>query len=214
MRKKIAIFGGSFDPIHFGHINLALSLKEKKKLDEVIFVVANISPYKKDVINKTDPRHRLKMVKLAIDGIDGFSVSDYEIKKGGITYTIDTIMHFSKLYKDLDIAHPDVEHPDVELYFILAGDTLKSFDSWKRAKDILKYASPLVGLRYPDLLEKDLLNDVSSNEILKKLKNGIVETSIFEISSTKVKDRLKKEKHVLHMIEKEVLYYIKEHDLY
>ena len=89
--KKVGFFGGTFDPIHFGHINLALQLKEILALDEVLICPANISPQKSELPPVASPKDRLNMISIMIEGIEGFRLLDMEIQRKGISYTIDSV---------------------------------------------------------------------------------------------------------------------------
>ena len=90
---KIGIFGGSFDPIHFGHIYLAMQAKDEAELDRIIFVPANLQPFKLDR-KATDGRHRAEMIELSVQNYDGAIVSPYELNRDEISYTVNTLNHF------------------------------------------------------------------------------------------------------------------------
>lgn len=122
---KIAIYGGAFNPVHNEHINIVLAAKEKLGLDKVIVVPTAISPHKRTCMT-AGGRERLQMCRLAFEDIEGVEVSDYELKRGGISYSYVTCRHFRKLYKD------------DELYFIIGADMLKSFRYWREPEEILK----------------------------------------------------------------------------
>lgn len=189
--KKIAILGGTFDPIHFGHINLAIELFEKEQLDQIIFCPANISPHKIKKPPLASAFHRLNMIKLAIKKFKDFVVDDEEITRKGISYTIDTINNIVKKY------------PNDKIYFILAKELLGSFSSWKDYKEILNKVTLLVGssqeapLNYLDLSNKKIIN-------IRHL----------SISSTDIRIRLKQKLYCYHLLPKEVLDYIIDNDLY
>jgi nicotinate-nucleotide adenylyltransferase len=120
--SKVGIFGGTFDPIHHGHLITAQSVREIRNLDKIIFIPSFISPHKSDVIS-VSPEHRLKMLKLAVEGVDFFEVSDYEINREGISYTIDTLKEFKKKYDELE--------------FIIGYDNIFKFHSWKEPDQII-----------------------------------------------------------------------------
>lgn len=152
MRKRvIGFFGGSFDPIHNGHIQLALSLIEKGKVDEVIFCPAGISPFKKSAPPLASKEDRLKMCKLAIAQISQFSLLDWEVKRKTPSYTIDTIRFLKK------------RDPKASYRLILGEDSFAGISKWKESDTLLKLAPPLVGSR---------LLSISSTEIRKRLKEG------------------------------------------
>lgn len=122
---KIAIYGGAFNPVHNEHLNIALSAKTQLGLDKIIIIPTFISPHKSGCMTAR-AKDRLKMLEAAFKGMDWAEISDYEIKRGGVSYSYVTCRHFKKIYKD------------DELYFIVGGDSLKNFHLWKEPEEILK----------------------------------------------------------------------------
>lgn len=135
---KIGILGGTFNPIHIGHLILAEEVREKLGLGRVIFVPAYLPPHK-DNSDIARARDRFNMIKLAIKTNKFFSLSDIEIKRDGKSYTIDTVKELKK------------RHPRDELYFITGSDLLKYLDEWKDLADIIKLVKFVVATRpgYP-----------------------------------------------------------------
>ncbi len=121
---KIAIYGGAFNPVHNEHINIARAAITQLGLDKIIVVPTAISPHKKGCMTARG-KDRLQLCRLAFCGLPEVEVSDYELKRGGISYSYVTCRHFKKLYKD------------DELYFILGADMLQSFRFWKEPLEIL-----------------------------------------------------------------------------
>lgn len=121
---NVAIFGGTFNPVHNEHINIALAAKRELSLGKIIIMPSNITPQKQGrlVASATD---RLNMCHLAFGGIEGAEVSDYETKKGGISYSYLTCREFADRY------------PDAQRYFIVGGDMLECFENWKNPQEIL-----------------------------------------------------------------------------
>lgn len=135
---KIGILGGTFNPVHIGHLILAEEAREKLNLDKIIFVPAALPPHK-DNLNIAPAPDRLKMLKLAIKGNNDFAVSDIEIKRRGRSYTIDTLRELKRKYsRD-------------ELYFIIGSDLLKYLNEWKDLNEIIKMVKFLAATRpgYP-----------------------------------------------------------------
>ena len=124
---RIGLFGGSFNPIHSGHINLAVSVMEKLMLDKVIFIPSGLAPHKSSS-EYADSADRLEMCRLATEEYESFEVSDYEINKSGKSYSVYTVEHFRKIF------------PDDELFLMVGSDMLLTFDTWFRYEDILKNA--------------------------------------------------------------------------
>jgi nicotinate-nucleotide adenylyltransferase len=195
MRKKVGILGGSFDPIHFGHLNLAISMMEACVLDEVLFVPAFLSPFKQNAPPVASAEHRKEMLKLATDPVKTFRILDWELQSKGPTFTIDTV---HKLSSD----------PSLQLHLILGEDHMASFHRWKEAEDLIRLASPLIGTR-----ERGDLSQLSVR-FQDMLHNRRVKIPHFEISSTDVRSRLSQKKYCGHLVPSAVLDYIDKHHLY
>lgn len=193
--KRIGFYGGSFDPIHFGHINLSLELAEKHQLDKVFFCPANISPSKERDFPPMEAHHRLKMVELAIEDIKEFQLLDCEIKRGGTSFTVDTLNELKK------------DHPQDQLFLILGQDTFSGFSSWKKPEEILSLASPLVGMREGEKIDSD-------TKYYKYFEKGITETRLLDISSTEIRRRVQLKKYIRHLVPSKVVDYIYENRLY
>lgn len=158
---KIGILGGTFNPIHIGHLILAEEAREKLGLDKIVFVPAFLPPHK-DNSDIAPAKERLIMVELAIKGNKNFLVSNIEIKRDGRSYTIDTLKEFKKKY------------PKDELYFIIGSDLLKYLDEWKDLDEIIKLVKFIVVTRpgYP-------LENIPS--YIKTMEIRAVDVSAFEI---------------------------------
>ncbi|MCI7803611.1 MAG: nicotinate (nicotinamide) nucleotide adenylyltransferase [Oscillospiraceae bacterium] len=175
---KIGLFGGSFNPIHNGHMNLALSVKKSLGLDRIILIPSGTSPHKSSS-EYAPAEDRLEMCRLACEGYDGFEVSDYEITKPGKSYTVYTVRHFRELF------------PEDELYLLVGSDMLLSFDTWFEYREILEKVTVAAVSRTGDDTDELLkmtkkLSDsgkcivvnadavtISSSEIRKMIKNNI-----------------------------------------
>ncbi len=187
----VGIMGGSFDPIHIGHLITAQSVLEKRNLSKIIFVPCYISPHKVG-FNSTEHLHRLEMVRRATASNPKFEVSDYEIKKGDISFTVDTVEHFRNQYEELDL--------------IIGFDNLISFDNWKEPDRILEMAN-LVVLKRSNFSASFSLHSYFGKAIF-------VDTPVIEISSTMIRERIRDGKFYDYFVPKEVADYIKEHKLY
>lgn len=170
---KIGIFGGSFNPPHKMHVDIAKYILENKYLDKIIFVPTGI--HYKYKSNLAPDEQRLQMLNLALEGLDNISVSDYE-QQGKLMYTCDTLEHFQKVY------------PSDQIYFICGADNLSYIETWKNAVYLLEHYRILVVRRGQDDLESILarlgpyqknievlnmdLNGLSSTIIRDKIKNG------------------------------------------
>lgn len=123
--KKYGIFGGTFNPPHIGHLEIAKEAKTRFKLDTVFFVPSFIPPHK-DPKGVVDGSHRAGMVKLLIEGVPGLLFSDFELSKKSVSYSIDTIRYF------------ETEFPDTKFYFIIGSDAFFYMDTWKDSEKVMK----------------------------------------------------------------------------
>ena len=166
-RKKVGVFGGSFDPIHHGHLQIAQFLEEQATLDEVFFIPAQISPFKTSKPPCASCVHRLEMVLLAIQGLKGMKVLDLECQRPSPSYTIDTILELAK-------------DPSLQLFLILSGNSIENFSSWKNASQLVQIAFPLIAdtaphLSFPFPCERFPMPpmEVSSSSIRRRLEEGL-----------------------------------------
>lgn len=186
---KIGILGGTFNPVHIGHLILAEEAREKLKLDKIIFVPANLPPHK-DSSNIASALDRYKMIKLAIKKNKYFSVSDFEIRRIGPSYTIDTLREFKYKYpKDI-------------LYFITGSDLLKYLDEWKDLNQIIKMVKFVVATRPGYPLER-IPAYISTVAI------RAVDISAFEIRAA-----IKQKKSFRYLVPDDVFTYLNKNKLY
>ena len=195
---KICISGGTFDPIHKGHIEIAKIALSQFNLDNVIFMPTGNSYMKSDV---TPSIHRYNMLKLAIEGIDKFEISDLEIKRAGYTYTKDTVVYFKENY------------PDDELYFLIGTDTLFMLEKWYMPEYLFKNLIFIVAKRGD-------ADSVAKAEELKVKYNAdirFVHNDIIDISSTEIREEFDDKSYDEfnnRFFDKKVFEYIKENHLY
>jgi len=189
--KSIGIYGGTFDPIHTGHLITAQSVCELRKLDKIIFIPSFISPHKTDRITSS-PKHRINMLKLAIKGIPYFDYSDIEIKKKNISYTINTIRALKSSYENIEL--------------IIGYDNLITFDTWKEPDKILELVK-LVVLRR-EVKEENLIQNKYFDKAV------LVETPIIEIYGTEIRERVRNNKNINFLVPQKVMVYIYKHNLY
>jgi nicotinate-nucleotide adenylyltransferase len=188
--KRIGVLGGSFDPIHFGHLLMAQSATEALKLDEVLFVPVNCSPFKADHRLPAADK-RLVMVKEAIKGNATFKIYDGELRRQGVSYTIDTLNELT------------VKHPKAKFYLLMGEDSLKGFHRWKDPQGILRRAT-LVILNRPGF-DKDFP---------KRWPYLKVNMPAVDISSSDIRQRLRHRKSIWYLTPKAVIRYISCHRLY
>ncbi len=199
---KIGILGGSFDPIHKGHMYMALMAKKYMNLDLVYIIPAGHSP-NKDENKMTKSSDRLEMCRLACKKQEGIIVSDIEIKSRETSYTYKTI----KKVHELEPCH--------ELYFIMGADSLDYFEKWKKPEIIAKYSDIVVVNR--DLYsKKDLEEKIARINKIFPAKIHVLDCPKMDISSTKIRDyiRHKDMGNASEMLDGTVLSYIKENRIY
>ncbi len=193
--KKIILFGGTFDPIHLGHLILAEYAKEFIDAKKVIFIPSYKPPHKLNY-TPTYYKHRYNMVKLAIKNCKNFVLSDFEIKRKGVSYTYITIDYFKERYKNYD------------LYFLIGLDSLVSLPTWEKWQEIVKKIKFLVGKRKINQYALDNL----PKEVLKKI--IFFDSPIIEISSSEIRDRVKNLLPIKYLVPEQVEKYILKHKLY
>jgi nicotinate-nucleotide adenylyltransferase len=193
---KAGLLGGSFDPIHFGHLNLAISLLEAHDLDRVLFCPTSRSPFKIEQMPLA-PTHRLAMTRRALQGIDVFSLLDWEAQHSGPSYTIDTVKRWK------------AENPG-ELFLLLGEDQLPHLHHWKEVETLFTLCRPLIASREKQSIPANEL----SAPVQALIAQGRTKSPILEISSTQVRQRLKNGCYCGHLVPYLVLDYIQEHGLY
>ena len=197
--KKYGIFGGSFDPIHYGHLMICEYIKEEMGLDKVFFIPTGNPPHKDLGVSAED---RYEMVRLAISPNPDFEISDIETTRVNLSYTVDTIRELKKIYKE------------EKLYFLIGLDSLFQLKTWKKIGDLSQEIEFVVALR-PGYIDKEEIN----NEIdfLREnfgTKINLIKTPLYEISSTDLRDRIHEGKSLRYLIPKKVLDYIEESGFY
>ncbi|HSW86037.1 MAG TPA: nicotinate-nucleotide adenylyltransferase [Rhabdochlamydiaceae bacterium] len=201
--KKFGFFGGTFDPIHFGHLNLAVHLLEMHNLDKIVVCPAQYSPHKSGDQPHISAKHRYQMTALAISPIEKLEISDLEIHREGPSYTIDTVRALIKENSTKD--------QDIRWHLILGEDSLNGFSQWKEVEELVQLASPLIGSRIGQLNALDLQ---LSAPLFQAMEKGLTKIPIMEISSTAIRERLRQKRYCGHLVPARVLEYINEHKLY
>lgn len=171
---KLGVFGGSFDPIHNGHLELARIAKEQFGLSKVFFVPTCVSPLKPNGAVASNEA-RLEMLKLAIDGAEGFSICTYDMDRGGRSYTIELMRHLKQ------------EYPEAELFFIIGGDSLSTLHRWYCCRELVNEFSFIIFSRAGETL---LFNEAFSPEEKEKLQRFVVSNFNKPVSSTELRQTL------------------------
>lgn len=199
---KVGLLGGTFDPIHWGHLNLAFELMEKCQLDEVWFIPAQISPFK----TAEPPNHiedRLAMVQLAIQGIPQFRLKDLERERPPPSYTIDTLRAF--------ISEEAFHQRGNQFYLLMGEDALQGFFQWHLPEEIVKLVPLLIGSRSGN--KKYNLGNFSPS-IRKAIEEGLIPTRLMDISGTDIRYRLRQHLYCGHLVPSLVLDYILRSGIY
>ena len=182
---RIGIYGGTFDPVHHGHLILARQALEEFKLDRLVFVPTAESPFK--IHNHTAPAtDRLAMLQLAIRGEDRFEVDPLEIERGGVSYSIDTV----KMFRSRD--------PEAELFFLVGEDNAYRLTEWHRFEELKKMVGFVV---------------LSRSEDFQSPEYPVVQRRI-EISSTEIRNRVANGESITYLVPESVKRYIEQHQLY
>lgn len=196
---RLGIYGGTFDPVHFGHLLLAETCREACGLDEVWFIPAAIPPHKPGV-RISSSKDRLQMLEFAIAGHPQFKISRIELNRTGPSFTIDTLQQL------LD------EQPDRELYLLIGGDSLDDFPTWRQPERILELASVVAVNRGPGLLDVDgMLSRLDSPP------RGKIQTVLMpavDISASRIRTLVAQGKSIRYQTPRPVEMYILQKGLY
>jgi len=196
---KVGILGGTFNPVHLGHLVLAEECLYQLNLDKVVFIPAGLPPHK-TIEGDIEHSDRLNMMRLALQGHKRFEISTYEIDKNGLSYSIETIKHLKSKYGEL-----------AELFFITGADSGKDLSLWKDFKDILRFTTFVIANR-PGVP----VGDGSARPINDYTKDNLTRVTIpnIEISSTMIRSRVKHHQPIDFYLPPKVVKYIRNKGLY
>lgn len=220
--EKIGLFGGTFNPIHFGHLRSAAEIREAFGLDKIFFIPAAIPPHKKSE-EVENAKARIEMIRLAIAGNSDFGVSDIELKRIGPSYTIDTINYFLSSLKNIS-----------RLFFIIGSDAFLELDTWKSFKTLLSLISFIIMVR-PDPALNNICHKTAKISEFLALKISkyysyseegdyfkhpempsvfIHNVTSLDISSTKIRQKVRSGRSIRYLVPESVEKYIKSKGLY
>jgi nicotinate-nucleotide adenylyltransferase len=190
---KIGLLGGSFDPVHFGHLLAAQDAYEQHHLDRLIFVPAAQAPLKPNDV-QSSATDRLAMLRSAIEWDRRFEVSDVELRRGGVSYTIDSARHFRALY------------PHDDLYWIIGGDQLPKLHLWRDIAELAKLVQ-FIFLERPGY-------PVKAEPSIPGLRLHRCDGHLLAISSTELRERTRRDLSLDYFVPHKAIIYIRQHDLY
>jgi nicotinate-nucleotide adenylyltransferase len=201
--RRIALFGGTFDPIHVGHTTVADAAARQIGAEKVIFIPAKISPLKGFFPFASD-NDRLKMIELATAGHELFAASDCELRRPAPSYTLDTVHQFQQDYG-----------PQTHIHWLIGADGVGDLVHWYEIEDLIDKCL-LTTMRRPGYPVPDFarFEPLWGSQRVAKLKENIIETPLVDISSTEVRRRLAAGADVTGMLHPNVLDYIRAHELY
>lgn len=199
---RLGILGGSFDPVHLGHLLLAEACREQCQLDQVWFMPAAVSPHKQEQAG-TPGEQRLEMLKLAVAGYEPFLVSDLELRRGGVSYTVDTLEALK------------AQEPLRELFFLMGADSLADLPSWREPARICELAVPVV-VRRAGAAEPNFsgLASLVSAARLGEIKKHQAQMPLIELSSREIRRRVAEGRSIRFQTPRAVEKYIETHGLY
>lgn len=199
--KNIGLFGGTFNPIHNGHLHMANAFAEQCQLDCVIFLPAG-DPYHKNT-DLVAPEHRLNMTELAAANNPKFAVSDCDLVRGGATYSIDTVQIFKQHY------------PKAQLYWLMGMDSLMNLHKWKNWQAFVRQTKIVVANRTGDTLAKAPRElHAWLGEALQSGDLVLLNADTVDISSSQIREQIAQGKNLRNWLPEKVADYIQQHDLY
>lgn len=197
--EKIGIMGGTFDPIHYGHLLIAQSAAEEFALDRVLFLPTGKSPHKSEN-HVTNKNLRCEMVQIAIKENSNFSISTLEAENTEVNYTYHTLQKLKQIYRE------------THFYFIMGEDSLDDFSTWKNPKEICRLATILVAVRNEG--GHEIENKIKAAKELYQADMYMLHAPNFSVSSREIRERIRNGKSVHYMLPQEVENFIRQYSLY
>lgn len=201
IKYKIGIFGGSFDPVHLGHVSLAEDAVKQAELDRIVFIPAAIQPFKLDK-RLAGGDARLEMLRLAVSDTGKFDVSSYELDEKGISYSYLTMRAMQKKFGE-----------EARLYFITGTDAFLKINKWKNAEEMLTKYSFIIGTR-PGYRQEELKSFADKMQASYNTEILNIDNIQIDVSSTEIRSRLKRGLSVEGLVTEKVERYIKKNGLY
>lgn len=199
MTRRIGLFGGTFDPVHLGHLVLAEQCYEQAELDVVWFVPAGTPPHKGD-LSVSAPKHRMEMLNLAISGTPHFALCAIELERAGLSYTVETLAQLQTL------------HPSDEFELIVGADMLADFRNWREPERIASLCRLIAVNRGDDVAGVQTLAVQLQNDLQARIR--VIEMPAIDISATDIRRRAKAGKSIRFLTPRGVEMYIAANRLY
>jgi nicotinate-nucleotide adenylyltransferase len=202
-KRKIALFGGTFDPVHLGHTTVAADALEHIGAEKMIFVPAKRSPLK-GFLPRANDNHRLNMISLAIAGEKNFHVSDYELKRSAPSYTLETIRKFQADYGD-----------ETSIHWLIGADGVDDLAYWYKITELIDACNLTTmyraGCEPPNFVR---FEEIWGRQRIDKLQRNIIQTPLVDISSTEIRDITAKKGDFSKMLHPAVADYIRKYGIY
>ena len=199
---RLGLFGGTFDPVHYGHLLLAECCREQCRLDAVWFLPAATAPHKRDR-EPTPAAQRIEMLELVTAGNPAFAVCRYEADRGGVNFSVDTLAHFH------------AEDPSRELFFLMGADMLLDLPHWREAARVCELALPVAVCRPgAAAIDFDCLCPIASAGRIEEIRRHRVEMPEIGISSTDIRRRVRAGQSIRYRVPAAVEMYIETQGLY
>jgi nicotinate-nucleotide adenylyltransferase len=215
MQGGIGLFGGSFNPIHIGHLIVARSMLEQLGLRRMVLIPSANPPHKHGLTELADATDRLKMVRLAISGEAGFEADDIEIRRSGPSYTILTVQDYRKALGQRTGNEPAPVSAEPPLYWIIGGDSLPELHTWYRIRELVEQCRIVTaarpGYERPDLTPLQALLTVRQ---IQDLRDAVLPTPRIDISATDIRRRIREERSIRYLVPENVREYIESRRLY
>ena len=199
---RIGIFGGSYDPIHLGHLILAEQCREQARLDQIWFIPSAIGPHKQSGTHSSD-RQRIEMIELALAGYEPFVLSKIEMERGGISFTVETLTQIRE------------SNPDDELFLLMGDDSLEQFATWREPEKICQLAIPLVAHRPGSgAVDLSLLEPYVDEARFEVFKRHAIASPGIQISSSRIRHKASEGMSIRYLTPRPVEKYIETQKLY
>jgi nicotinate-nucleotide adenylyltransferase len=199
-RKRIGVLGGTFNPIHLGHLLIAQDAMEQMTLDRVKFIPSAMPPHKTAEALASE-RDRLRMIKLAVRGNERFEVDDIEIRRGGKSYTVDTLLELRR------------REPKADFYFIIGADSLRELHQWREAQRVVRLCT-FVTVPRPGFESKPVVDRRLDAASRKRLRQHVLQGHSCDIASREIRSRVASGRSIRYLVPDAVTDYIRRHGLY